>query len=202
MPCSDSRVDRSTSVSSMRRTKRAAVPAREQPVEQRRPGVADVQEARRARCEAHAHDDLRSLPALGDEHDRVHRHRLAAADGVDALVGLALDADARRLDAQHGRPGWRGWPRGAAPASAARRSTTASTLTTSNPASRRQRHGMRQHRQARRALPPRVGVREVPADVAPRDGAEDGVGDGVRQHVRIRVAGQPLLARAPSRPRE
>ena len=79
---------------------------------------------------------VRSLPAPADEHDGVHRHGLAAADGVDAFVGLALDADARRLDAEHAPPGWRGWDRGAARASGRSAMTTASTLTMSKPASR------------------------------------------------------------------
>src|SRR5262249_35977660 len=40
-----------------------------------------------------------SLPAP-DERHRMGGDRLAAADGIDALVGLALDADARRVDVE------------------------------------------------------------------------------------------------------
>ena len=54
-PASDSRVERSTSVSSMRRMNVPPRAAREQPVEQRRAGVADVQLAGRARRESDSH---------------------------------------------------------------------------------------------------------------------------------------------------
>ena len=45
-----------------------------------------------------------------------------------------------------------------------------------------------------------IGVGEVLADVAEAGGTEQGVRDGVRDHVRIAVAGQAPLARR-TRPR-
>ena len=54
MPSTMSADDRSTSVSSMRRTNDAAMAAREQPVEERRAGAADVEVAGRRRREADA----------------------------------------------------------------------------------------------------------------------------------------------------
>ena len=52
-----------------------------------------------------------------------------------------------------------------------------------------------QQRDAVRALVARVGVREVPPDVAERECAEQRIHDRVREHIRIRVAVQSELER-------
>ena len=54
---------------------------------------------------------------------------------------------------------------------------------------------MAQQFDAVRARIARVGVREVFADVAQRERAEQCVHDRVREHVRVRVAVQPGLVR-------
>ena len=93
---------------------RAVVAAREQPVEERRARVADVQLAGRAGGEADSHrprSDGRGPTAEARSSATAWRgDRLAAADGVHAFVGLALDADAstrrcpaRRRDARASR---------------------------------------------------------------------------------------------------
>ena len=41
------------------------------------------------------------------------------------------------------------------------------------------------------ALPTRIGVGKMATDVAQRRGAEQGIGDGVQQHIGIRVPEQP-----------
>ena len=79
----------------------AAMVARQQPVEQGRARIADVQVAGRAGSEANPHgrgsgpgaSGLGSACGADEQRDGVAGHRLAAADAVDALVGLALDAD-------------------------------------------------------------------------------------------------------------
>ena len=75
---------------------RAAVMARQQPVEERRAGVADVEVTGGAGGETDSHRRLGAgLAARGaKEGHGVAGHRLAAAHAVHALVGLALDADA------------------------------------------------------------------------------------------------------------
>ncbi len=97
---------------------RPVVTACEQPVEERRARVADVQLARWTRSEAyrimplrrprsfvHARrrHDARCHSSLSQKRDRVRRNRLAASDGVDALVRLGLEADPRR-DPRPARP--------------------------------------------------------------------------------------------------
>jgi hypothetical protein len=46
-------------------------------------------------------------------------------------------------------------------------------------------------------LPPRIGVRKVPADIARRHGPEDGVGQRVADRVAVRVAVRPAVERNP-----
>ena len=49
--------------------------------------------------------------------------------------------------------------------------------------------------QAAGAFPARVGIGEMHADIAERDGPEQSVGDGVGQHIGVRVAFQSEVAR-------
>ena len=98
---------------------RAALTAREQPVEQRRARVADVQLPGRTRRESKSHH-VDSISHASQRHG-VHGDRLARAHRVDAFVRLALHADLRRV-ARRARPrGCRASRRRAAPASAAAR---------------------------------------------------------------------------------
>ena len=55
----------------------------------------------------------------------------------------------------------------------------------------RQRRDVAQQRAAVGALPARIGVREVRAEVAQRERAEERVADRVQQHVGIGMAGEP-----------
>ena len=52
---------------------------------------------------------------------------------------------------------------------------------------------MSQQRATVGALEPRVGVREVLADVAQRRRAEQRIGQGVQQHVAVGVGDQPMF---------
>ena len=58
-----------------------------------------------------------------------------------------------------------------------------------------QRCRMAQELIRRRAFPAHVARREVLADVAGADRAEQGVGDGVERHVGVGMADQPALVR-------
>ena len=76
----------------MRSIERAVLAVREQPVEQRRPRVADVQLTGRAGSESDAHHSDSSI-AVGvhvgvtaQQRDGVSGNRFAAADRVDAFV--------------------------------------------------------------------------------------------------------------------
>ena len=84
---------------------RAARAARQQPVEQRRARVADVELAGGAGCEADTHTQVRSSKCSqsnvlvrrsrsSHQRDGVRGDGFAAAELADALVGLPLDADA------------------------------------------------------------------------------------------------------------
>src|SRR5439155_10362802 len=46
-------------------------------------------------------------------------------------------------------------------------------------------------------FPRRIGIRKMPSDIALRAATEDGVGDGVAQHVGVRVADEAHLVRNP-----
>ena len=52
-----------------------------------------------------------------------------------------------------------------------------------------------QQRDAVRALVARVGIRKMPPDVTERECAEQGIHDGMREHVRVRVTVQTKLKR-------
>ena len=58
-----------------------------------------------------------------------------------------------------------------------------------------ERGNVTQQRDAVRALVARVGIRKVLADVAERERAEQGIHDGVREHIRVRVTVQTKLKR-------
>ena len=168
-----SRVDRSASVSSIRRMNVPPRAARQQPVEQRRAGVADVQLAGRARRESHAHASRQLSTAFttsraSTQSDRVGGDRFAAAERADPFVGLALDAHAASRRSR------------APPATLARiasmygasfgRSamTTTSTLTIAKPRSRDERRGARQQIDARGVLPTADRCRESAGRCRPR----------------------------------
>ncbi len=68
-----------------------------------------------------------------------------------------------------------------------------STWRTVQPWSSRNVHTSLKQAHAVRALPCLVRVGEVLADVAQPRGTEQGIDDRVREHVRIRVPGEPLL---------
>src|SRR5438046_691869 len=99
---SDSRVDRSTSVSSMRRIN---APPRPRARSQLKSAVRALPTWR---CPVGLGANLTRMKWLradgAEQRDGVRRDRLAAADGVDALVRLAFDADAAGVDAARGRP--------------------------------------------------------------------------------------------------
>ena len=69
-----------------------------------------------------------------------------------------------------------------------------STLTMWKPRASREFPGVPQEDQAVAALPAGVGIGEVHPDVAQRRRSENGVGDGVRQHVGVGVPFQPEFA--------
>ena len=52
-----------------------------------------------------------------------------------------------------------------------------------------------QQRNAVRALVARVGIRKVLADVTERERTEQGIHDGMREHIRVRVTVQTKLKR-------
>ena len=52
-----------------------------------------------------------------------------------------------------------------------------------------------QQRNAVRALVARVGIRKMFADITERERTEQGIHDGVREHVRVRVTVQTKLKR-------
>ena len=68
---------------------RAALAAREQPVEQRRARVADVEMAGRTGRETHAHGLIARPQASSTAHG-MRGDRFAPANGIDAFVGLRL----------------------------------------------------------------------------------------------------------------
>ena len=142
---------------------RAVVTAREQPVEQRRADVADVQMPGRARGEADAHAwirlQARAAGFAGQQRDRVHRNRLVAAERVDLFVRLAFDAHRGDVDPNRASRGSRASPECAAAASAARRSRPRRCSTRRSRPPRRCRRRSQQ-RDAVGALPFRIGVRE------------------------------------------
>ena len=125
------------SVSSMRR--RNVPPCvREQPVEQRRPGVAEWRwpvglGANRTRIVPLPGREARSASGA-EQCGRVRRDRLAAADLAHALVRLTFDAHTARIDPPVRPPGSAsGCRRGAAPTLCCSRITTTSTFCTSQP---------------------------------------------------------------------
>ena len=73
--------------------------------------------------------------------------------------------------------------------------TVASTLPTSSPCSRTMVDRSTEQIDARRALPLRIGVGKMPADVAGPRGAENRVGDGVAHGVGVRMSGEAALER-------
>ena len=114
-------------------------------------------------------------------------NRFPATDGIDPFVGLALDADARGVDAQD------------------RRERRAHRIDVRLDLRRLeddghvdvadfvamladQRDGAGQEIKTGRVLPARIVIRKVAADVALAGGAEDGVGDSVTDDVRVRMA--------------
>src|SRR6185437_12805180 len=56
-------------------------------------------------------------------------------------------------------------------------------------------HGLGEKDRRGRAPPLRIGRREVAADVAIRERAEDRIGDGVRENIRIGMTNQPVIMR-------
>ena len=58
-----------------------------------------------------------------------------------------------------------------------------------------ERGNVTQQRDAVRALVARVGIRKVPSDVTERERAEQGIHDGMREHIRVRVTVQTKLKR-------
>ena len=58
-----------------------------------------------------------------------------------------------------------------------------------------ERGNVTQQRDAVRALVARVGIRKMLADVTERERAEQGIHDGVREHIRVRVTVQTKLKR-------
>ena len=122
---------------------RAILAMREQPVEERRPRVADVELTGRARCESYAHRQYREStsslrPCHGRNHDskrhRMSRDRFAPADRIDAFVGLALDADAIDRDCRARRRAARGSRSMNGAIFGRSRMTVTSTFSTSKPA--------------------------------------------------------------------
>src|SRR5262249_38552859 len=99
MAASDSAVERSTAVSSMGRMK---APSRPRASSQLKSAVRALPTCR---LPVGLGAKRTRMPALHlpDERNGVHGDRLAAADRVHALVGLALDAHARRVDAERAR---------------------------------------------------------------------------------------------------
>ena len=61
------------------------------------------------------------------------------------------------------------------------------------PRSRNKRGGVGEEQMRRRALPARIGRREMLADIAEAGGAEQSVGDGVKRDVGVAVAGKAAL---------
>ena len=99
----------------------AARAARQQPVEERGAGVADVELPGGAGREPDAHRPSRSR-APRDQRHGVGGHRLPGAHRLDALVGLGLHAHLRHGAPERAGQVARAWRRRAAPASAARQS--------------------------------------------------------------------------------
>lgn len=58
-----------------------------------------------------------------------------------------------------------------------------------------ERGNVTQQRDAVRALVARVGIRKMLADVTERERTEQGIHDGVREHIRVRVTVQTKLKR-------
>ena len=58
-----------------------------------------------------------------------------------------------------------------------------------------ERGNVTQQRDAVRALVARVGIRKMLADVTERERAEQGIHDGMREHIRVRVTVQTKLKR-------
>ena len=127
-----------------------------------------------------------------DERDRVHRQRLAAAGGVDAFVGLALDGDRAGVDAE--RAGQRGLHRRRVRtdlrAFGNHHDVDVDDLPAGVPDARR---GVGQQHQAVGVLVARIRVGEQPADVAEVGRAEDRVGHRVAHGVGVGVAAQAAI---------
>ena len=197
MLASDSRVDRSASVSSMRRMN---VPPWPRASSQLKSAVRALPTcswpvglgANRTRMTAR-HRWLHGRRA--QQRDGVRRDRLAAADGVDALVGLALDADAIDRRCRAPRPATRASRRREPRIFGRSRITVTSTLPTSKPRAATSRAAAREQIEARRVLPARIGVRKVPADVAEAGRAENRVGDGVADDVGVGMPERAALGR-------
>ena len=151
---------------------RAAVAARQQPVEQRRARVADVQMSGRTRREADAHRVGRPRgrrPASTTACAAIASPRPTAS--TPSLV-LPLTLTAIDGDAEHVAPALARISSTCGASFGRSRITVTSTFAT-RPARRRDdRDGAREQVEARRVLPARIGVRKVPADVAGAGGAE------------------------------
>src|SRR5262245_58937149 len=172
--CSDSRVERSKSVSSMRRMNVPPWPR----------ASSQLKSAVRALPTWSAPVGLGANLTRTDQRDCVRGNRLSSSDGVDAFVGLALDAHARAIDLQHARGDRRH-----------RFDVTADLRLLEHDGdcdvadleSLRGDHldGAREQVDARRVLPARIAVREMTADVALTDGAENRIGHRMAHDVGI-----------------
>ncbi len=126
------------------------------------------------------------------QRNRVRRDGLAAADGVHALVGLALDAHARDVEAD--RPGNRR-PHRVDVAADFRRFENHRHVHVADLESllRHERYRPPQQIDARRVLPLRIRVGKVTSDVAEAGAAENRVGDRMADDIRVRVAQRPTV---------
>ena len=121
--------------------------------------------------------------------------RFAAADRVDALVGLSLDAHAGHIDADRAVRPTRASRRRGRESSAPRGSPSRRRCRPRSPCSAASATARRKQIEARRALPARIGVRKMKADVAQARGAENRVGHRVADDVGIGVAERAAVRR-------
>ena len=196
MARSDSRVDRSTSVSSMRRTNVPPLPARQQPVEQRRPRVADVELAGRAGRER---APSRAPPGQHGTACAAMASPRPTASTPSLVFPLMLTRSGVDPDAPAR------WPR------ASRRCTAGSSAPRAPPSRRRcrPRSPCAATRAVVRASRSRLAASfhrgsvsgKMPADVAEPRRAEHRVGHRVADDVGVGVAERAALGRDPSRRR-
>ena len=204
MLASDSRVERSASVSSMRRMNVPSLPCASSQLKSAVRALPTCSWPVGLGGDAHS-ESTRAVSSFVQSSGR-HGHSATACAAMASprptasTPSFVFPLTLTRLDVDAERAGERSLDRvDAAPIFGRSRMTTTSTFTTRKPRSRTSATRAQQV-DARRALPARIGVRKV-RPMSPARGAEDRVGDRVADHVGIGMPERARARTAPSRRR-